>query len=85
MNKTWTDNAWDDYLYCQTQDKKTLKKINELLKDIERNGNMEGIGKQEPLSYDLQGYFRRRITKTVFSQNSANMGVGFCCINADIP
>lgn len=63
MNKTWTDNAWDDYLYWQTQDKKTLKKINELLKDIERNGNMEGIGKPEPLSYDLQGYFSRRINE----------------------
>lgn len=61
MNKIWTDEAWDDYLYWQTQDKKTLKKINELIKDIERNGNMEGIGKPEPLKYDLQGYYSRRI------------------------
>ena len=61
MNKIWTDNAWEDYLYWRTQDKKTLKRINMLIKDIERNGNMQGIGKPEPLQYDLQGYFSRRI------------------------
>ena len=61
MNKIWTDNAWEDYLYWQTQDKKTIKKINELIKDIERNGNTEGIGKPEPLLYDLQGFYSRRI------------------------
>lgn len=41
MNKLWTDKAWDDYLYWQMSDKKTLKKINELLKDIERNGPLK--------------------------------------------
>jgi len=51
MNKIWSDRAWDDYLYWQTQDKQTLKKINELVKDIERNGLAEGIGKPEPLKY----------------------------------
>ena len=51
MNKLWSDRAWDDYLYWQMQDKKTLKKINELVKDIERNGLAEGIGKQEPLKH----------------------------------
>lgn len=61
MNKIWTDKAWDDYLYWQTEDKKTLKKINKLIMDIERNGNMEGIGKPEPLQYDFQGYYSRRI------------------------
>lgn len=61
MIKSWTDEAWEDYLYWQTQDKKTLKRINKLIKDIERNGNMEGIGKPEPLQYNLQGYFSRRI------------------------
>lgn len=40
--KTWADEAWDDYLYWQTQDKKTLKRINLLIKDIERNGPLEG-------------------------------------------
>ena len=51
MNKIWSDRAWDDYLYWQTTDKKTLKKINSLIKDIERNGLSEGIGKPEPLKY----------------------------------
>lgn len=61
MNKIWTDKAWDDYIYWQTEDKKTLKKINKLIIDIERNGNTEGIGKPEPLQYDFQGYYSRRI------------------------
>ena len=49
MNKAFTDIGWEDYLYWQTEDRKTLRKINTLLKDIERNGN-EGIGKPEPLT-----------------------------------
>ena len=60
MNKTWTDIAWDDYLYWQTQDKKTLKKINELLKDIERNG-YKSKGKPEPLKGNLSGFWSVRI------------------------
>ena len=52
--KIWSDDAWEDYLYWQTQDKKTIKRINQLIKDIERNGCMEGIGKPEPLTGDLQ-------------------------------
>lgn len=59
--KNWTDEAWDDYVYWQTQDKKTLKRINQLIKDIERNGNMHGIGSPEPLQYELHGFFSRRI------------------------
>lgn len=59
--KIWSDEAWEDYLYWQSQDKKTLKRINQLIKDIERNGCMDGIGKPEPLSGDLQGEFSRRI------------------------
>jgi toxin YoeB len=51
MEKLWTDEAWDDYLYWQTQDKKTLKRINQLIRDIARNGN-DGIGKPEPLNHD---------------------------------
>ncbi|MDR2669428.1 MAG: Txe/YoeB family addiction module toxin [Desulfovibrio sp.] len=56
----WHDTAWTDYLYWQTQDKKTLKRINMLIKDIERNGT-EGIGKPEPLKGDLTGFWSRRI------------------------
>lgn len=51
MNKLWSDRAWDDYLYWQTQDKKTAKKINELIKSIEREGGSEGLGKPEPLKH----------------------------------
>ena len=58
MNKLWTDDGWADYLYWQSQDKKTLKKINELIKDIERNGTLNGIGKSEALKY-RKGFSRR--------------------------
>lgn len=51
MNKIWSDIAWDEYLQWQILDKKTLKKINALIKDIERNGLSDGIGKPEPLKY----------------------------------
>lgn len=45
MRKTWTEQGWDDYVYWQMQDKKTLRRINDLVKDIERNGLSSGIGK----------------------------------------
>lgn len=61
MRKTWTDQGWDDYLYWQTQDKRTLRRINELVRDIERNGLLVGIGKPEALRNELQGFFSRRI------------------------
>lgn len=60
MIKAWDDMAWDDYLYWQTQDKKTLKRIHQLLQDIDRNG-YTGIGKPEALKGDLKGYWSRRI------------------------
>lgn len=58
MNKLWSDRGWDDYLYWQAEDKKTIKKINSLVKDIERNGVANGIGKPEPLRY-RKGWSRR--------------------------
>ena len=57
----WDQSAWDDYLWWQAQDRKTLKRINMLIKDIARNGN-EGIGKPEALEHGLSGYWSRRIT-----------------------
>ena len=60
MNKIFTDNGWKDYVYWQTEDRKTLKKINNLLNDISRNGNV-GVGKPEPLSGNLSGFWSRRI------------------------
>lgn len=61
MNKIFSDFAWQEYVQWQTEDKKTLQKINDLIKDIDRNG-YEGIGKPEPLKHDLTGYWSRRIT-----------------------
>lgn len=63
MRKIWAEGAWEDYLYWQQQDKKILKRINALLKDIDRNG-YTGIGKPEPLKYELSGFWSRRIDDT---------------------
>jgi addiction module toxin, txe/yoeB family len=60
MKKIWFDEAWDDYLFFQSQDKKTLKRINALIKDIERS-NFDGIGKPEALKGNLSGFWSRRI------------------------
>lgn len=60
MRLLWEDRAWDDYLYWQKQDKKTLKRINILINDIKRNP-FDGIGKPEPLKENLSGYWSRRI------------------------
>lgn len=64
MIKIWDEDAWEDYLYWQTEDRKTLKRINQLIKDIERNGNV-GIGKPEPLKGDLSGFWSREIDKKI--------------------
>ena len=61
MLKVWTDDAWEDYLYWQVQDRKTLKRINALIKDIGRNGGSAGLGKPEPLKGNLSGFWSRRI------------------------
>ncbi|NNU78076.1 Txe/YoeB family addiction module toxin [Clostridium estertheticum] len=60
MKKLWAYEALNDYVDWQSHDKKTLKKINQLLKDIDCNG-YTGIGKPEPLKYDLQGFWSRKI------------------------
>lgn len=60
---SWTDDAWDDSLYWQTQDKKTLKRINKLINDVKRSP-FEGIGKPEPLKENLSGFWSRRIDDT---------------------
>lgn len=60
MIKVWDDDAWEDYLYWQSQDKKTLCRINALIKDIDRGG-YEGIGKPEPLKDNLSRWWSRRI------------------------
>lgn len=60
---SWTDDAWNDYVYWQTQDKKTLKRINRLIHDVKRSP-FEGIGKPEPLKENLVGCWSRRIDDT---------------------
>ena len=60
MNLLFTDDAWEDYLYWQQTDKQMLKKINQLIKDIQRTP-FTGIGKPEPLKHQLQGCWSRRI------------------------
>ena len=59
----WTEEAWKDYIYWQTQDKKTLKRINKLINDTMRQP-FEGIGKPEPLRETLSGFWSRRIDDT---------------------
>ena len=63
MKKIWFDEAWDDYVYWQSQDRRTLKRINALLRDIERD-NFGGIAKPKPLSGNLSGFWSRRIDET---------------------
>lgn len=60
MSVIFSQHAWEDYLYWQKTDKKILKRINLLIKDIQRHP-FEGIGKPEPLKHGLSGYWSRRI------------------------
>jgi toxin YoeB len=60
MTITFSENAWNDYLYWQKVDKKIVKKINKLIKEIQRTP-FEGTGRPEKLRYDLAGYWSRRI------------------------
>ena len=60
MIKACSNDAWDDYLHWQAHDRKTLKRINNLIKVIDRNG-YDGIGKPEPLKENLSGWWSRRI------------------------
>ncbi len=62
MKIVFTTNSWEDYIYWQTVDKKMLKRINTLIKDISREP-FDGIGNPEPLKYDLSGYWSRRIDR----------------------
>ena len=62
MKIIFTKNSWEDYISWQSEDKKMLRRINELIKDIQRNP-FEGKGKPEPLKYDLAGFWSRRIDR----------------------
>ncbi|MBR2215541.1 MAG: Txe/YoeB family addiction module toxin [Selenomonadaceae bacterium] len=64
MRKIWSSRSWNEYLAWQDEDRKTLRRINTLIKDIERNGVASGIGKPEPLRNNLSGWYSRRIDET---------------------
>lgn len=63
MRLLWEEKAWNEYCEWQTEDKKTLKRINAIIKDIQR-GSYDGIGKPEPLKDNLSGWWSRRIDET---------------------
>ncbi len=82
MNKilAWTDAAWSDYLYWQKQDRKTLKRINQLIENILRTP-FEGIGKPEALRENLSGFWSRRIDTThrlVYAVNESHITIIAC-------
>ena len=77
---SWTDEAWHSYVYWQTQDKKTLKRINKLIADVKRSP-FDGIGKPEPLKENLSGLWSRRIDDTnrlVYAVNETAITVISC-------
>lgn len=80
MLKIWTEDAWSDYLFCQTQDRKTLRRINQLIRDIERDP-VDGLGKPEALRFDMQGLWSRRIdsqNRLVYSVADEKMYIYSC-------
>ncbi len=81
----WTAAAWDDYLYWQTQDRKTLKRINALIQDTMRNP-FTGIGKPEPLRENLNGFWSRRIdeqNRLVYAVENADLAIVACRYHYD--
>lgn len=81
MIKVWSDGGWEDYLYWQDQDRRTLRKINRLIQSIERDGVLSGERKPEPLKGDLQGCFSRRINekhRLVYRVSEENLEILGC-------
>jgi len=77
---SFSDDAWDDYLYWQQHDKKILKKINRIIKEIQREP-FEGIGEPEPLKYNWSGYWSRRISiehRLVYKVDDNNLMIAQC-------
>lgn len=80
MRLLWEEQAWDDYCYWQTQDKRTLKRINALIKDIQRD-RFDGIGKPEPLKEELSGWWSRRIddvNRLVYQERDGAIIIASC-------
>ena len=80
MNKIFTRTAWEEYQFWQNENRQILKRINELIRDIERNGNL-GIGKPEPLRHELSGYWSRKINsehRLIYSIERENINIISC-------
>ena len=80
MNKIWADEAWEDYLYWQTQDRKTLKRVNELIRDCERDP-FHGVGKPELLKHDHAGWWSRKIdekNRLIYRVNDGKLEIAAC-------
>jgi len=80
MILSWAGNAWDDYLYWQQTDKKILKRINLLIKDVKRQP-FNGIGDPEPLKHNWTGYWSRRINREhrlVYRVEGENLAIAQC-------
>ena len=80
MKIIWSEKSWEDYLYWQNTDKQILKKINQLIKDIQRNP-FEGIGKPEPLKHQFSGFWSRRITdehRLVYEITQNSIAIASC-------
>lgn len=80
MRLIWSDRSWDEYVYWQNQDKKILKKINSLIKDVKRDP-YDGIGKPEQLKHELAGCWSRRITnehRLVYEISDYSIGIVSC-------
>ena len=85
MRLLWEDRAWSEYLYWQTQDKKTRKRINALIKESQRSP-YEGIGKPEPLRANLSGWWSRRIDETnrnVYYEQGGVIYIISCLVHYD--
>jgi toxin YoeB len=80
MNLLWTDEAWEDYLRWQGVDKKSLRRVNQLIKEIQRSPH-SGIGKPEPLKGDMAGWWSRRIddaNRIVYRQKGSAIEITQC-------
>jgi toxin YoeB len=77
---TFSDDSWEDYLYWQVQDRRILKRVNQLIEDISRNEN-DGIGKPEPLRHEWAGWWSRRITqehRLIYRVRDAGVEIAAC-------
>ena len=80
MGLLWYDRAWEDYLYWQAQDKKLLKRLNAILRDIQRDSR-DGLGKPEPLKENMSGWWSRRIdeeNRIVYREQGGDIIIASC-------